>query len=123
MLKGYIVFVGSVHLSIFPSVRADTKYIPRFAFVLMSGLFRHCGVKLCFVGLKFGVVGLKKIKERSWITRHRSTSHWSFSDYRAPVTRHRACNHQALVTGQPVNGHWAPVNLPGTGHHAAFDGQ
>ena len=46
-------------------IRADAKYIPRLAFVLMSGLFRHCGVKTCFVALKIGVVGLKKIKERS----------------------------------------------------------
>ena len=49
--------------SMCPSVScADAKYTPRLAFVLMSGLFRHCGVKICFVGLKIGVVGLKKIK-------------------------------------------------------------
>ena len=52
-------------LSVCLPVQADAKYIPRLAFVLMSGLFHHCGIKICFVGLKIGVVGLKEIKERS----------------------------------------------------------
>ena len=51
--------------SVLLSIQADAKYILRLAFLLMSGLSRHCGIKICFVGLKIGVVGLKKIKERS----------------------------------------------------------
>ena len=42
-------------LSICLSVPADAKYIPRLAFLLMSGLFHHCGVKIGIVGLKNGV--------------------------------------------------------------------
>ena len=48
-----------------PSIRAAAKYISRLTFVLMSGLFRYYGLNICFVRLKIGVVGLKKIEERS----------------------------------------------------------
>ena len=51
-----------------PSVRADAKYIPRLAFVLMFGLFRHCVVKICFVWLQTGVVGLKKAQRDNLTT-------------------------------------------------------
>ena len=33
------------------SIRTYARYIGRLAFVLVSGLFRHCGVKNCVVGL------------------------------------------------------------------------
>ena len=33
------------------SARTYAKYIGRLVFVLVSGLFRHCGVKNCVVGL------------------------------------------------------------------------
>ena len=59
------VRVSFCRLSVCLPVQADAKYIPRLAFVLMSGLFHHCGIKICFVGLKIGGVGLKEIKERS----------------------------------------------------------
>ena len=41
-----------VRLPICPSVRTYARYIGRLAFVLMLGLFLHCGVKNCVVGLK-----------------------------------------------------------------------
>ena len=72
-----------VCMSIYPSIRADAKYILRLAFLLMSGLFHHCGIEICFVGLEIGVEGLKKFKERSKgnlttsILQVRLSVHWS----------------------------------------------
>ena len=69
-------------------------------------------------------------------TRHRADYHQSTSGHQSPViqwlsgtghqspiTRHWAFIPQAPATSQPVTGHRAPVNLPGTCHHAAFDRQ
>ena len=52
------------------------------------------------------------------VTGHPVTGHSVITRHRPPITRHRAFNHQAPVT---VN--QSLVNLPGVGHHAAFDGQ
>ena len=47
-------FRPSIRLSVlpsYPSVRTYARYIGRLEFVLVSGLFCHCGVKNCVVGL------------------------------------------------------------------------
>ena len=47
------------------------------------------------------------------------TDHRSFiSDYQAPVTRHRAFNHQAPVTGQLVTGQQSTYQAPVIMHHS-----
>ena len=65
IVAGYYGFTLDIHVS----VCIYARYIPRLAFVWVSVYSVIVGLKIGVVGLKIdkknGVVGLKKIKERS----------------------------------------------------------
>ena len=51
IVAGYYGIMLAVPVSVCLSIRTYARYIGRLAFVLVPGLFRHCGVKNCVVGL------------------------------------------------------------------------